>query len=98
MSRRDAPCDASYDVRVLLERAEACSRIDALLADARGGRSRAVLVRGDAGSGKSALLGYAGARADGFTHLRARGVESEAEIAFAGLYDLLRPILDRLDA
>lgn len=71
--------------------------IDGLLADARAGRSAAVVVRGEMGIGKTALLGYAGAAADGMLVLRAAGVETEAELAFGGLHLLLRPVLDRID-
>jgi hypothetical protein len=55
-----------------------------------------VLV-GAPGIGKTALLDHAAARAAGFGILRARGVQSEAELAFAALLELCRPILDRLD-
>ncbi len=69
-----------------------------LLATAREGRSGAVVVRGEAGIGKTALLDYAAAAADGMLVLRAAGVETEAELAFAGLHLLLRPVLDRIEA
>lgn len=55
-----------------------------------------VLV-GDPGIGKTALLAYAAAQAPDFAVVRAQGVESEAEIPFASLYELCRPFLDRLD-
>jgi DNA-binding CsgD family transcriptional regulator len=71
--------------------------IDGLLAGARAGRSGAVVVRGEAGIGKTALLEYAAATADGMAVLRAAGVETEAELAFAGLHLLLRPVLDRIE-
>jgi DNA-binding CsgD family transcriptional regulator len=71
--------------------------IDGLLAGARAGRSGAMLVRGDTGIGKTALLGYAAAAADGMLVLRATGVETEAELVFGGLHLLLRPVLDRID-
>jgi DNA-binding CsgD family transcriptional regulator/tetratricopeptide (TPR) repeat protein len=70
--------------------------IDGLLAGARAGRSGVLVVRGEAGIGKSALLGYAAAAADGMLVLSAAGVETEAELAFAGLHLLLRPVLDRI--
>lgn len=59
--------------------------IDSLLAGAWEGRSAAVVVRGEAGIGKTALLDYAAAAADGMLVLRAVGIETEAELAFAGL-------------
>jgi DNA-binding CsgD family transcriptional regulator len=64
---------------------------------ARGGHGSAVLLRGEPGVGKSALLEDALAAADGLTVLRTRGVESEAPLPFAALHRLLRPVLDRLD-
>lgn len=72
--------------------------IDGMLEDARSGASRALVIRGEAGIGKSALLEYAVHRADGLTRLRTSGYESESSIPFAGLSDILRPITDHLDA
>ena len=71
--------------------------IDGLLADARAGRSGAVVVRGAAGIGKTALLGYAAAAGDGMLLLRTAGVETEAEFAYGGLHLLLRPVLDYIE-
>jgi DNA-binding CsgD family transcriptional regulator len=67
--------------------------LERLLADAREGRSGVLLLRGEPGIGKTALLSYAAAQAQGFTVVQTRGVESEAELAFAGLADLTRPLL-----
>ena len=68
--------------------------------DARGGegwrRSGALLIRGDAGIGKSTLLEYAVSRAGDAEVVRALGVETESEFAYSGLHELLRPLLDRL--
>ncbi|RDI46742.1 ATP-binding protein [Nocardia mexicana] len=75
------------------ERAE----IDRLLADAAGGSSRALVLRGEAGIGKSALVEYAADAAAGMRVVRGVGVESEAELAFGALHLLLYPYLDRLD-
>jgi DNA-binding CsgD family transcriptional regulator len=69
-----------------------------LLEDARAGRSGVLAVVGEAGIGKSALLGYAEEQAAGMKVLRARGVRSEARIPFAGLLELLRPALGGLPA
>src|SRR3954470_7935367 len=81
---------------MLLGRSAECRRIDALLERARGGESGVLVLRGDPGIGKTALLDYAaGAAGDGVV-LRARGVESEVELASAGLHELLRPALDAL--
>ena len=83
---------------MLVGREAECGRLDRLLAEARGGRSGAVVVRGDAGTGKTALCDYAVAAAGGMKILRARGVESEHELAFSGLSELFHAVLDRLDA
>ena len=64
---------------MLLGRQAECKRVDAMLSAARERRSRALVVRGEAGIGKSALLEYAIERAEGFRILRALGVGSEAE-------------------
>jgi DNA-binding CsgD family transcriptional regulator len=64
-----------------------------LLQNARASRSGVLAVVGDVGIGKSALLGYAQEQAAGLSILRARGVQSEAHIPFAGLFELLRPAL-----
>ena len=72
------------------------ARIDELLTAARDGRSGALVIRGEAGVGKTALLDYAAAAA-GMRVLRGTGIESEAELPFAALQLLLRPALGRLD-
>ena len=71
--------------------------LDRLLADARKDHSGVVVVRGEAGVGKTALLDYLAERADGFRTARAVGIESEMELAFAGLHQLCAPMLDRLE-
>ncbi|WP_412541379.1 AAA family ATPase [Longispora sp. K20-0274] len=71
--------------------------IDALLAGCRAGTSGALVLSGEPGIGKSHLLGYTAEHA-GLPLLRGTGIESEAELPFAGLHMLLRPALDRLDA
>ena len=70
--------------------------IDLLLAGARRGESGSLVVRGEPGIGKSALLEYAADRAGDMVVLTTAGVEAEADLAFAGLYGLLRPILEHL--
>lgn len=82
---------------MLLGRAPEQRRIDELLVDARGGVSGALVLVGEAGIGKTALLEYAEERAGGFRILRARGVASEAELPFAALLDVCRPVLDLLE-
>lgn len=78
----------------LLGRAPEQAALAALLADARAGRSAALLLRGEPGIGKTALLRETVAQAAGLRVLHTRGVESEAELAFAGLAELLGPILE----
>src|SRR4051794_3232854 len=74
-------------------------QVEALLAAARSGRSAALVLSGSAGLGKTALLRAAAALADeqGFRVLEATSRESEAELAFAGLAELLTPVLDLRD-
>ncbi|HEX4864939.1 MAG TPA: ATP-binding protein, partial [Acidimicrobiales bacterium] len=68
-----------------------------LLADVRGGQSRVLVVCGEAGVGKTALVEAGIGLATGFRVLRALGVESEMELAFAALQQLCAPMLNRLD-
>jgi DNA-binding CsgD family transcriptional regulator len=70
--------------------------LDRLLADALAGRSQVTVLRGEAGVGKSALLGYVSGRVAGWHVARAVGVESELELAYAGLHQLCAPMLDHL--
>src|SRR3954469_17203157 len=74
-----------------------CEALDGLIAGVRTGESRAVVLCGEAGVGKTALLEYASKRATGCRVARAAGVESEMELAFAGLHQLCAPMLGRLD-
>ena len=66
------------------------------MADALAGRGRVTVLRGEAGVGKSALLGYLSGRVAGWHVARAAGVESEMELAYAGLHQLCAPMLDNL--
>src|SRR5262252_4630198 len=81
----------------LLGRRSECEALDRLVADAFAGRSRVTVLRGEAGVGKSALLGYLSDRLDGWHVARAVGVESEMELAYAALHQLCGPMLDHLD-
>jgi len=72
--------------------------IEQALARARSGTSATLALLGEPGIGKTALLGYAAERATGMQVLRARGIESEAQIPFGSLLELLRPALGMLDA
>jgi DNA-binding CsgD family transcriptional regulator len=68
-----------------------------LLADVRGGKSAVLVVRGEPGIGKTALLAHLAAEASGFQMARGVGVESEMELPYAGLHQLCAPMLGRLD-
>jgi DNA-binding CsgD family transcriptional regulator len=68
-----------------------------LVAAVRSGESRVLVVRGEPGVGKTALLDELTGRAQGCQVVRAAGVQSEMEFAFAGLHQLLTPLLDRLE-
>src|ERR1700735_1209790 len=68
-------------------------QLDQLLDQARAGTSGGLVLRGDPGIGKTPLLGYAAHRATSMRILRATGIETETELAFAGLYSLLHPIV-----
>jgi DNA-binding CsgD family transcriptional regulator len=74
-----------------------CETLDRLVASARAGQSRVLVVRGEAGIGKTALLEYLSERASGCRLARAAGVECEAELTFAGLQQLCAPMLDHVD-
>src|SRR5256885_13338444 len=81
----------------LLGRSSECDTLDGLVASVRAGQSAVLVVRGEAGVGKSALLASLVERASGCRIVRAAGVESEMELPFAGLHQLCGPMLDRLD-
>jgi predicted ATPase len=82
---------------MLLGRARECARVDGLLEHARAGTSGTLLVYGEPGIGKSALLGYASARAAGMRMLHATGAEFESELAFSGLHELVHPLAQQID-
>ena len=77
-------------------RQKECEALDGLLADVRSGHSQVLVVRGEAGIGKSALLDHLEGRASACRVARAAGIESEMELAFAGLHQLCAPMLDGL--
>src|SRR6516225_9423058 len=89
----------SRAVDELLGRRDQCAALDRLVADVLAGASRVLVLRGEAGVGKSALLGYlsdqvAGGEAGGGGGWRitsAAGVESEMELAYSGLHQLCAP-------
>ena len=74
-----------------------CARLDRALESARRGRAAVVVLRGEAGMGKTSLLRYAIERAEAMVVVRATGVESEAELEFSGLLELCRPLLAHAD-
>jgi DNA-binding CsgD family transcriptional regulator len=82
---------------VLLGRRTECEALDQLLDAVRAGEGRALVVRGEAGVGKSALLECLIGRASGCRVARAVGVQSETDVPFAGMHQLCAPMLDRLD-
>ena len=78
-------------------RADACAVLDRLVEDIRRGESRSLVLRGEAGIGKTALLEYLVESASDMTVARAAGVESDMELAYASLQQLCAPLLDRLE-
>ncbi|NJP95113.1 AAA family ATPase [Nonomuraea sp. FMUSA5-5] len=85
---------------MLYGRASEQAAIEALVEAARAGRSGGLVLRGEPGIGKSALLGWAATSCvgDDVRVLRAAGIETEADLAFAGLVQLLWPVRGHLDA
>jgi DNA-binding CsgD family transcriptional regulator/tetratricopeptide (TPR) repeat protein len=71
--------------------------LDALLQSARDERSAALVLRGEPGIGKTALLAYAAEHAHDMRVLRCVGIEAEHELPFAGMHQLVRPCLDLVD-
>src|ERR1700751_3409584 len=72
--------------------------LDRFVADVRAGEGGALVVRGEPGVGKTALLDYLAGRASGCLVARAAGVQSEMELAFAGLHQLCAPMLDHAES
>jgi DNA-binding CsgD family transcriptional regulator len=81
-----------------LDRTSEREVIDRLLAHAREGQSAVLVMRGEAGIGKTTLLRYAARQASGFRVAQVAGVEAEMELPFAGIHQLCAPVLDQLDA
>jgi len=82
----------------LIGRTRELRALGELLDAVRGGQSRVLVVRGEPGIGKSALLQHVLTMPSGFTTMHASGVESEMELPFAALHQLCAPMLDRLVA
>src|SRR4051795_12539205 len=88
---------AKGPAEVLHDRRVGRGALERLLAAVRGGESRVLVVSGDPGVGKTALVESVIGSVPGFRVLRALGVESEMELAFAALQQLCAPLLQRLD-
>jgi DNA-binding CsgD family transcriptional regulator len=80
-----------------LGRALERERLDAMLAQARGGQSAILVIRGEPGIGKTALLRYAARQASGLRTAEVEGVQAEMELPFAGIHQLCAPLLDGLE-
>src|SRR4051795_8059282 len=94
MGRRSREPAGRADLR---GRGSECALLDELVAAIRRGESQSLVLRGEAGIGKTALLEYLIASAPDANVVRAVGVQSDMELAFAGLHQLCGPLLDRLD-
>ena len=95
MAGTERPAAAPRSGRGALRgRRSECAVLDGLLEGVRGGHSGVLVVRGEAGVGKTALLDYAAAPAPDLRVVRVVGVESEMELAFAALHQLCAPVLD----
>src|SRR4051812_36051448 len=79
-------------------RLDETAALERLLAGVRAGRSQVLVLHGEAGVGKTALLDHLVVRAKGCRIVRAAGVESEMELAFAGLHQVCAPFVDRLES
>src|SRR5215475_7448612 len=103
MPARTGPCDPCPAVltgweSMLCGRSQQLAAIDQLLEGMRSGRAGALVLCGEAGIGKTALLDAAEQKAAGARVLRVTGVEPEADLPFAALHALLRPALDDIGA
>ena len=91
------PSGRRQDPAELRGRRRECDLLDRLLDSVRAGESRVLVVSGEPGVGKTALLDYLVEQASGCRVAHAAGVESEMELVYAGLHQLLTPMLDRLE-
>src|ERR687883_51353 len=83
--------------RDVLDRQVERNELDRLLASVRGGQSGVLVLRGEAGIGKTTLLRHAREQASDFRIVRSAGAEAEMELPFAGVHQLCAPLLGRLD-
>jgi predicted ATPase len=81
----------------LIDRRAECGLLDRVVRDVRSGQSRVLVIHGDPGIGKTALMDYVAEQASGCRLVRASGVEAETELAYAALHQLCLPILERLE-
>ncbi|MFD7401882.1 AAA family ATPase [Streptomyces sp. NPDC059866] len=81
----------------LIGRQDECQLLEGLLAQVRAGQSGVLVLRGEAGIGKTELLNHLLDRATGCRVVRAAGVQSEMELSYAGLHQLCAPLLSHLD-
>src|SRR4051794_7018797 len=84
--------------RMLLDRLPERQALEGLLAEVRSGRSAVLVIRGEPGVGKTALLAHCERQAGDFQVVRIAGVESEMELPYAALHQLCAPMLDHLEA
>jgi DNA-binding CsgD family transcriptional regulator len=82
---------------MLFGRGAECTAVENVLVEARQSRSAALVIRGEPGMGKSALLAHAVEHASGMRVLRGVGIESESELPFAALHGIVRPVLDLVE-
>jgi DNA-binding CsgD family transcriptional regulator len=83
--------------RSLRGRASECETLRGLISTVRSGSCQVLVLHGEAGVGKTALLDYVSELASGFRNVHVAGVESDMELAFAGLQQLCAPLMDRFD-
>src|SRR6516225_6894394 len=95
--RQDERAGDGTGGRTLLGRKAESAVLETLLTEAFGGQSRVVVLRGEAGVGKTFLLKKVSDRLDGWQIAKAVGVESEIELAYSGLHQLCVPVIDRLE-
>src|SRR3954447_6877122 len=74
-----------------------CRQLDGIVAQARDGRSAVLVIRGEPGIGKTALLRYAARQASGLRLVDVEGVEAEMDLPFAAIHRLCAPISDRIE-
>jgi DNA-binding CsgD family transcriptional regulator len=89
---------AATGASAFLDRTGEREVLDRLLADAREGQSAVLVMRGEPGIGKTALLRHVARHASGFRVAQVAGVEAEMELPFSGIHQLCAPVLDQLDA